>query len=43
MFQKSSKKVLNKKHSFICNCGKEFFHRQSLYNHKRKCTYLNDT
>jgi len=39
---KSSQKVLNKKHSFICNCGKEYFHRQSLYNHKRKCTYLND-
>ena len=39
---KSSQKVLNKKHSFICNCGKEYFHRQSLYNHKRKCRYLND-
>ena len=23
--------------SFICNCGKEYKHRQSLYKHKQKC------
>ena len=23
--------------SFICNCGKEYKHRQSLFNHKKKC------
>ena len=39
---KSSQKVLNKKQSFICNCGKAYFHRQSLYNHQSKCRYLND-
>ena len=23
--------------SFICNCGKKYKHRQSLFNHKKKC------
>jgi len=23
--------------SFICNCGKQYKHRQSLFNHKKKC------
>ena len=23
--------------SFSCNCGKEYKHRQSLFNHKKKC------
>ena len=26
--------------TFICECGKNYKHRQSLYSHKRKCKYL---
>ena len=26
--------------NYICDCGKEYKHRQSLYNHKQKCNYL---
>ena len=29
--------TLKKKH--YCECGKEYEHRASLYNHKKKCTY----
>jgi len=25
--------------AFLCDCGKEYKHRQSLNNHKQKCTY----
>jgi hypothetical protein len=25
--------------AFLCDCGKEYKHRQSLNNHKRQCTY----
>ena len=25
---------------FICDCGKEYRHRQGLHKHKKKCTYL---
>ncbi len=25
---------------FICSCGNEYKHRQSLFTHKKKCTYL---
>jgi hypothetical protein len=24
----------------VCECGKEYKHRQSLYNHKKKCNYI---
>ena len=27
------------KHSFTCECGKEYKHRQSLFNHKKNCTF----
>jgi hypothetical protein len=27
---------------FTCNCGQEYKHRQSLYNHKKKCKYNDD-
>jgi hypothetical protein len=27
---------------YICECGKKYKHRQSLYNHKRKCDFLSD-
>ena len=27
--------------TFMCNCGKNYKHRQSLYNHKIKCNILN--
>ena len=29
----------NQKSSMICECGKEYNHRASLYNHKKKCSY----
>ena len=29
----------NKKSSYICECGKEYNHRASLYNHKKRCNY----
>jgi len=28
---------------FICNCGKQYKHRQSLFNHKKKCSYIEET
>ena len=27
---------------YICECGKKYKHRQSLYNHKRKCNIINN-
>ena len=27
---------------FLCSCGKEYKHRQSLYNHKKRCYYIED-
>ena len=27
--------------AFICKCGKQYKHRQSLFNHKKKCPILN--
>jgi hypothetical protein len=29
----------NKKSSNICECGKEYNHRASLYNHQKRCSY----
>ncbi len=29
----------NKKSSIICECGKEYNHRASLYNHQKRCSY----
>jgi len=42
-----SKHLLTKKHNktnatkkfHICECGKKYKHRASLYNHKKKCSY----
>jgi hypothetical protein len=31
------------KSEFICQCGKEFKHRQSLFNHKKKCNETNSS
>ena len=25
---------------YVCNCGKKYKHNQSLYNHKKKCTFI---
>jgi len=27
--------------NFVCECGKDYKHRQSLWNHKKNCNYLN--
>ena len=27
---------------YECNCGKKYIHKQSLYNHKKKCNYENN-
>jgi hypothetical protein len=27
--------------SYICECGKNYKHNQSLYNHKKKCSFVN--
>ncbi len=38
----TSKKVpKNNLLEWVCECGKEYKHRQSLYNHKKTCIYLN--
>jgi hypothetical protein len=29
--------------NFTCYCGKEYKHRQSLFNHKKKCQKINPT
>ena len=34
-----SEKTSNK--CYICECGKTYKHNQSLYNHKKKCTFVN--
>ena len=26
---------------FVCECGKEYKHRQSLHSHQKKCTHIN--
>jgi len=28
---------------FICNCGKEYKHHSSLWNHKKKCNFIKET
>lgn len=28
--------------AFVCDCGKEYRHRQSLYVHKKKCKYITE-
>jgi len=28
------------KQNYECNCGKKYNHRQNLYTHKKKCTYI---
>jgi hypothetical protein len=28
-------------YNFLCECGKEYKHRQSMFNHKKKCPYNN--
>ena len=33
----------NAKKNFVCNCGKSYKHSQSLYNHKKKCSYIHLT
>ena len=41
-----SKKHNTYKHiinTYKCSCGKEFKHRQSLYNHKKVCNSINNT
>ena len=27
---------------FMCNCGKEYKHKQSLFTHKKKCNFINE-
>ena len=38
--------IVSKKHvetqKYVCECGKKYKHRQSLYNHKRKCIFNRD-
>ena len=29
--------------SYLCDCGKKYTHRQSLYTHKKKCTFIPET
>jgi hypothetical protein len=38
---KLSNMTENTAEKFFCDCGKEYRHRQSLYNHKKKCNSLN--
>ena len=34
-------KIKPEKHqTFVCDCGKKYKHRQSLFNHKKTCTYV---
>jgi hypothetical protein len=34
------KEILKNELKFVCNCGKEYKHRQSLYTHKQKCNFI---
>jgi hypothetical protein len=36
-------KYLQKAPQHICACGKQYKHRQSLFNHKMKCSFINTT
>ena len=40
--QKNAKKCKNKliNDNYICNCGKQYKHMSSLWNHKQKCCYI---
>ena len=37
----NNSEYLQKAHIHICACGKQYKHRQSLFNHKIKCTLIN--
>lgn len=39
-YQKTPK---NAAAEFICDCGKIYKHKQSLYNHRKKCDFLNNS
>jgi len=32
-----------KTNTFVCCCGKSYFHDSSYYRHKKKCNYIDDT
>jgi hypothetical protein len=38
----TTKNTTNKTPHYICSCGKTYNYRASLYNHKKKCTYVDD-
>ena len=38
---KNTDKNYEKYKLFICDCGKDYKHRQSLYSHRKRCRYLN--
>ena len=38
--QNTYKSIKKYNDTFICECGKKYKHRQSLYSHKRKCNFL---
>ena len=44
IFQKSTDIFTQKNaETFQCSCGKIYKHRQSLFNHKKKCVVINKT
>lgn len=40
--KKMPKSAENDKNKFVCECGKIYLQRQSLYRHKQKCMYVED-
>ena len=32
--------LAQKNTTFVCECGKSYKHKPSLYNHKKKCDYM---
>jgi hypothetical protein len=41
ILQNTTEKNVKNSSNFICECGKEYKHHSSLWNHKKKCTFKN--
>jgi len=42
ILQNTTKKNVKNSFNFICECGKEYKHHSSLWNHKKKCNFIKE-
>ena len=38
----NTSEIMPKNTEYVCECGKQYKHRQSLNNHKKKCSFVNE-